>query len=90
MQSGRAKTARWVLEFESPTARAPESLMGWTASGDTLNQPRLTFSTMEEAMAFARKEGLEVNVSPQHERKVKPRNYADNFRYIPPDTQESA
>ena len=58
--------------------------MGWVASGDTLNQVKLNFNTMEEAVDFARKKGWGFIVQPVHGRKVKPRNYSDNFRYIPP------
>jgi len=58
--------------------------MGWTAAGDTLNQVRLKFKDMDEAIAFAQKKGWDFTVAPLHDRKVKPRNYGDNFRYIPP------
>ena len=81
-QSGHGKTLQWVLEYETTTARLPESLMGWTASGDTLNQVRLKFDTLEEATQFAEKANLEFTVHNPHERKLKPRNYGDNFRYI--------
>ncbi len=84
MQSGRHKPALWVLEYETATPRRLESLMGWVSSGDTLNQVKLNFGTMEEAVAFARKKGWEYTLSLPHERRLKPRNYSDNFRYIPP------
>lgn len=84
MQSGRARTGGWVLEYESPSARIPEALMGWTASGDTLNQVKMKFSSREEAERFAREKGLEYTVLQPHERRIKPRNYGDNFKYRPP------
>jgi hypothetical protein len=84
MQSGRASTNHWVLEYENRTARRPEPLMGWTASGDTLNQVRLRFPTKEEAVAFAEREGLDYSVEEPKPHRVRPRTYADNFRYIPP------
>ncbi len=79
MQSGRAKTHHWVLEYEDQTARRPEPLMGWTA-GDTLNQVRLRFPTRDEAIAFAAREGLEYSVEEPKPHRVRPRTYADNFR----------
>jgi hypothetical protein len=85
MQSGRRKTKAWILEYELPSKRAPEPLMGWTASEDTLNQVRLKFATKEEAVAFAGKKGWVCDVAEPHERRVTPRNYVDNFRYIPPE-----
>src|SRR5690348_1398487 len=54
MQSG-ARTPKWVLAYEPATPRRPEALMGWTRADDTLNEVRLHFETMEEAVAFATK-----------------------------------
>lgn len=88
MQAGRAKTGYWLLEYELETPRGPETLMGWTASGDTLNQVRLEFATMDEAIAFAQKKGWAYTVLPAQERVLKPRNYVDNFKYIPPETDQ--
>ena len=84
MQSGRAGCNKWVLEYEAETARHPEALMGWTASGDTNPQVKVKFEDLEKAKEFARRKGIEYVVLPTRERKVKPRNYADNFRYSPP------
>lgn len=83
MQSGRANTAAWVLEYELQSARQPEPLMGWVAAEDTLNQTRLKFKTKEEAVAFAEKEGFDYTVIEPHARKVKPQSYIDNFKYRP-------
>jgi hypothetical protein len=83
MQSGRGKVHDWVLEYEPATPRRPEPLMGWVASGDTLNQVQLTFPSKEEAIAFAERKSIGYSVLPEHERRVVPRNYADNFRPRP-------
>ena len=82
-QSGLGKVNNWVLEYETRTPRRPESLMGWTASGDTLNQVRMTFETLEEAQAYAQAHDIGYTVLPEHNRKIRPRNYGDNFRYLP-------
>ena len=52
MQSGRAKTQKWVLEYEQATQRVPDPLMGWSSAADTLNQVSLRFDTLEEAIAI--------------------------------------
>jgi hypothetical protein len=80
MSSGRARAQAWILEYEIETPRRPEPLMGWTSSGDTLNQVKLTFPTRDEAVAFADKNGWQYSVQVPHDRRVRPRNYADNFR----------
>jgi len=81
MQSGRANSAKWVLEYELKTPRRPEPLMGWTAANDTLNQVQMRFASKEAAVALAESEGWEYAVSEPHTRKIRPRNYIDNFKY---------
>ncbi len=84
MQSGRAKTRYWVLDYEPATQRRPDPLMGWSSAGDTLNQVQLRFETLEEAVAFAQKQGLDYAVIPTQQRHFKPKSYAENFRYDRP------
>jgi hypothetical protein len=72
MQSGRGKTHSWVLEYEPATPRRPEPLMGWVASGDTLNQVQLAFPTREEAVAFAERKGVPYSVMTEQERATTP------------------
>ncbi len=84
MQSGRAKTRKWVLDYEQATPRRPDPLMGWTSAADTLNQVQLRFDTLDEAIAFAAKNGLQYTVIEPQERALKPKAYADNFRYDRP------
>ena len=81
MQSGRAKaTAKaWVLEYALDTKRAPEPVMGWVASGDTLNQVMLRFPTAEAAVAYAVAQGWDYDLEPARERVIKGRTYLDNF-----------
>ncbi|MDY0009866.1 MAG: ETC complex I subunit [Bdellovibrionales bacterium] len=83
MQSGRAGTAQWVLEYELETPRRPEPLMGWTSAGDTLNQVRMKFSSKEAAVAFAENHDMDYVVAAEAERRVTPRSYLDNFKYRP-------
>jgi len=85
MQSGRGKVKQWVLEYEIETARVLEPLMGWTSSGDTLNQIKMKFESKDSAIAFAEGKGLEYSVQKEHKRRVRPRNYIDNFKYVPPE-----
>ena len=80
MQSGQAKSA-WVLEFEPAEKRVVEPLMGWTSSGDTRQQLRLTFETKDEAIAYAEANAIPYQVFEPRVRKPNIRAYADNFRY---------
>ena len=81
MQSGRAGTRKWVLEYLPETARHPDPLMGWASADDTLNEVRLRFDTLEAARAFAEKEGLDYTIIAPQRAVEKPKSYADNFRY---------
>jgi hypothetical protein len=80
MQSGRDTVGQWRLEYAQGTRRYPEPLMGWTASGDTLNQVTLEFNTLDDAKAFADKNGMTYEIDPVHPHHVQPRTYLDNFR----------
>src|SRR5215475_16116998 len=62
MQSGRGGTKRWVLEFEPEARREMDPLMGWTSSRDTRAQVRMSFDTLEEAVAYAEKQGYAYSV----------------------------
>jgi hypothetical protein len=81
MQSGRGQTHKWVLEFEPASRRDPDPLMGWSSAQDTLNEVHLRFDTLEEAVAFAEKHGLQYAIIAPHRRRPKVKSYADNFRY---------
>ena len=81
MQSGWAKTKRWVLRFDQETAKQHDPLMGWISSDDTQTQVSLTFETRDEAIAYADKHGItyDLELPTEYARKVK--SYADNFKY---------
>ena len=84
MQSGPAGQD-WLLEFAPSEPRRPDPLMGWIGSGDTASQLRLHFETRDEAIAYAQREGLAFDVELPHERRIKPKAYADNFRFGRPE-----
>jgi len=80
MQSGRAQTDSWMLEFEQSEARWPDPLMGWTGSSDTQSQVRLTFPDKDAAKAYAEKYGIAARVYATPPKTMKIQAYADNFR----------
>jgi hypothetical protein len=79
VQSGRANTKRWVLEFEPTSPPEIEPLMGWLSSTDTQKHVRLTFPTRESAVAFADRHGWDYTVNEPRERTVRPKSYAEQF-----------
>jgi hypothetical protein len=81
MQSGKAKTNIWLLEYEQETPRVIDSVTGYTGSGDMRQQLRLTFETRELAEAYAQRNGIEYRVIEPKDPTRKSVSYTDNFRY---------
>lgn len=79
MQSGTAKTKCWRLEYAPLAKGEPESLMGWNTMPDTRSQLWLSFSTKEEAVAYATAKGITFEVIEPQATKSKPKAYAENF-----------
>lgn len=79
-QSGRARADRFVLEYEGDQPKRPDPLMGWAGGGDTVEQVRLTFPTLEAALDYARRKGIEAEVVPPAPKRPVLRSYAENFR----------
>ena len=82
MQSGKAKTHDWVLEFEPRDARRPDPLMGWTITSDTASsQVSLSFETKEEAIRYADQHGIAFQLIEAKPAKRIIKAYADNFAF---------
>jgi NADH dehydrogenase (ubiquinone) Fe-S protein 4 len=80
MQSGTNDTKVWALEFEN-RQRWENPLMGWTSTGDPMSNLRLSFSTKEDAIRFADKNGWTYFAEEERIRKPLRKSYADNFSW---------
>uniref|UniRef100_A0A803NJI7 NADH dehydrogenase [ubiquinone] iron-sulfur protein 4, mitochondrial n=1 Tax=Cannabis sativa TaxID=3483 RepID=A0A803NJI7_CANSA len=86
-QQGSGKVGKWKINFLS-TWENP--LMGWTSTGDpyaNVGEAGLTFDTEEAAKAFAEKYGWQYEVKKRHTPLLKPKSYADNFKWKGPPPQ---
>ncbi|MEQ9144947.1 MAG: ETC complex I subunit [Parvibaculaceae bacterium] len=81
MQSGKAKTRKWILEFEAEQARSIDPLMGYTSSGDMTSQVKMKFDTKEQAVAYAEKHGIAYQVAEPKKHKPSIKAYSDNFKF---------
>ena len=81
MQSGRANTRQWILEFEPAEAKRADSLMGWIGSGDMRGQLKMRFDSKEDAVAYAKRNNVPYDVKEPKLRRIRPKSYADNFKY---------
>ncbi|ACE90314.1 NADH dehydrogenase ubiquinone Fe-S protein [Rhizobium phaseoli] len=57
--SATAQTKEWRLVFERCSAPFIEPLLGYTGSGETLVQVELKFPTLESAIRYAERQGLD-------------------------------
>lgn len=80
MQSGRANTDEWELEFVATDPQRADPLMGWAGSRDTRKQVKLAFATLDSARAYAERNGIQYVVVPAAPKSLKIQAYADNFR----------
>jgi len=78
MQSGMAKSNKWILEFitKDPTKNP---LMGWESSSDTLTELKLEFPSKELAISYAKKKKINFELIEHKKRKTVKKSYADNF-----------
>ena len=81
MQSGKAKSQDWVLEYEQEKPRSIDPMMGYTSSGDMKSQIRLSFGTRDAAVTYATRNGLAFRVIEPKESKRRRVAYSDNFRF---------
>ena len=84
-QSGRAKSHRWQLEFEPEAAPAIDPLMGYTSATDMNREVRLSFATLDEAVSYAKRHRMAVEIMEGAERVIRTSAYADNFSFVRPD-----
>ncbi|WPY00465.1 NADH-ubiquinone oxidoreductase subunit domain protein [Candidatus Trichorickettsia mobilis] len=79
-QSGENQT-EWVLEFiPNKEDKFIEPIMGRTTSRNMMDEVRLKFSNLEEAIHFATNKNLQFEVIPLQPRKIIKKSYASNFK----------
>ena len=81
MQSGKAKTKDWVLDYDPETPRTVEPLMGWTSSSDMRQQVKLRFETKDEAVAYCERHSVAYQVFEPKPVQRRIASYSDNFAF---------
>ena len=81
MQSGKAKTNLWLLEYEQEAPRVIDSVTGYTGSGDMQQQLKLSFESRELAEAYCQRKGIDYRVIEPKDATRKSLSYTDNFRF---------
>jgi len=82
MQSGKAKTRVWLLEFTRNVPMTPDALMGWTTMSETVPQQlHLKFATKEDAVAYAETHGIAYELREPRIARPMRKSYAENFSF---------
>ncbi|XP_076857176.1 NADH dehydrogenase [ubiquinone] iron-sulfur protein 4, mitochondrial [Brachyhypopomus gauderio] len=80
MQSGVQNTKKWKMDFDT-RERWENPLMGWASTADPLSNMTLTFSTKEDAIAFAEKNGWSYDITEKRTPKPRVKSYGANFSW---------
>ncbi|KAL5556783.1 hypothetical protein UlMin_039019 [Ulmus minor] len=91
-QQGSGKVGRWKINFVS-TQKWENPLMGWTSTGDPyshVGDSALSFDSEEAARTFAERHGWDYVIKRRNTPLLKPKAYADNFKWKGPPTAEAA
>ena len=78
MQSGRGKTKKWVLAFDSKNTKT-NPLMGWESGEDTMSEVILNFTSKEKAIEYAKKNKIIYQVIDPEKSEFIIKSYSDNF-----------
>ena len=79
MQSGRAKTQKWVVDLSDIQAQYEEPLMGWTGTSHPSPNTRLFFATQEEALSYLTRYNIDYVFENPHAEKISPKKYGAHF-----------
>ncbi|XP_078107309.1 NADH dehydrogenase [ubiquinone] iron-sulfur protein 4, mitochondrial [Sander vitreus] len=80
MQSGVNGTKKWKMDFDT-RERWENPLMGWASTADPLSNMMLSFSSKEDAIAFAEKNGWSYDITEKRSAKPRVKSYGANFSW---------
>uniref|UniRef100_A0A3B3CB11 NADH dehydrogenase [ubiquinone] iron-sulfur protein 4, mitochondrial n=1 Tax=Oryzias melastigma TaxID=30732 RepID=A0A3B3CB11_ORYME len=80
MQSGNNSLKKWKMDFDT-RERWENPLMGWASTADPLSNMVLSFSSKEDAIAFAEKNGWSYEVTEKRSSKPRVKSYGANFSW---------
>tara|TARA_Y100000590_G_C14940939_1_gene721217 strand:- start:154 stop:438 length:285 start_codon:yes stop_codon:yes gene_type:complete len=78
MQSGRGKTKKWILKFQTKD-NGVNPLMGWETGEDTMKEVILEFSSKEKAIEYSKNNNILYEVVEPKKSDFIIKSYEDNF-----------
>ncbi|KAG9488249.1 NADH dehydrogenase [ubiquinone] iron-sulfur protein 4, mitochondrial [Eleutherodactylus coqui] len=80
MQAGVQNTKKWRIDFDT-RERWENPLMGWASTADPLSNMVLSFTSKEDAIDFAEKNGWSYELDERRIPKPKSKSYGANFSW---------
>lgn len=80
MQSGVSNTSFWIIESLEVENKTIDSRFCWRSSTNTLEQIKLKFKTLKDAVSYANKQKLMYRIEEPKKQKKFYKSYADNFK----------
>ncbi len=81
IQSGSHGNDKWVIDFPSDNAITIDPLTGNTGNHDMMRTVNLSFANKEEAIAYAKSNGIAFKVVDRARHIPKGRSYGENFDF---------
>ena len=69
------------MEFENKSSTEVDPLTGWKNNNNLLENCRLKFLSLKEAVSYAEKNNLKFEILQEKEYKENIKTYADNFKF---------
>lgn len=79
MQSGKSKTKKWRVTFETEDPLSAEPVMGWIQAHDMSQELQLFFPSLDSALRFVTIRGLSYTICNPSLNSPVAKNYAFNF-----------
>lgn len=82
-QSSKLPKGDWFLAYLPENPDNTDNVMGWKGGENSSLDIKLGFSSKEEAISYAKDEGLDFEVLESGKKGTVSKCYADNFVYCP-------
>ena len=79
MQSGKANSNKWILEYMPSDRKVADPLTGWAGSCDTDQQIKLQFDNLQAAQTYCKDNDIAHDILATPHKRLKIQSYSDNF-----------
>lgn len=80
IQSGKSTNSAWRMSFAPTQPKTVDPLMGWAGTRDMMPEIILDFPSLEAAVAYAERQGLEYELFSGADTIPRQKSYAANYQ----------